>query len=89
MSWDNIKLPTPEERKKLSAKNQELINARQARYHRVFVQNEDGRKILEEWMQTFMFGGFTQDDGSGIAHAKSEARREFVAMVTSMLKGVD
>lgn len=50
-------------------------------YHRLFAQSEDGKKILQKWMDQYVFGGFTPDTASLTELAKAEARREFVCMI--------
>ncbi len=69
----------------MSKKNLEQVMERASRYHRVFVQNNDGAKILEEWLNSYVFGGFTANDASTTELAKAEARREMVAMIISQI----
>jgi|TARA_R110000803_G_C11756103_1_gene293241 hypothetical protein len=55
------------------------------RYHNIFVKNEEGAKILEEWIMKYVFSGFTQEDATLSELAKAETRREFVSMIVSKL----
>lgn len=85
MAIEDLRPPSPAEREAISKQNQEKITERANRYHRVFVQNHDGARILEELVQSYVFSGFTPNDASTTELAKAEARREFVAMIVSMI----
>jgi len=90
MNIDEIKRPlSKDEIAKASKDNEALALERAGRYHRVFVQNQDGAKILEEWINQFAFGGFTSGDASQTALAKAEARREFVAMIINEINVIN
>tara|TARA_R100001163_G_C5031042_1_gene171237 strand:- start:109 stop:354 length:246 start_codon:yes stop_codon:yes gene_type:complete len=54
-------------------------------YHNVFVKNPDGSKIFENWIQKYCFSNFTPEDATMSELAKSEARREFVAMIVQKI----
>lgn len=82
-----------EERKALgeqmSKENQALAQAIATRFHKVFVQNPEGKKILEEWTNAYIFNNFVPDDGSLAQFAKAEARREFVCAIYSQLQQIE
>lgn len=63
--------------------DQQITDA--SKYHQLFVQNEAGAKLLQEWLGTYVFGGFTSNDASTTELAKAEARREFVTMITQKI----
>ncbi len=85
MSLNDLKPPSREEVEKGIKENKSQNQMRANRFHRVFAQSEDGQKILEEWMNAYVFGGFTPNDASTTELAKAEARREFVSMIVSLI----
>lgn len=85
MAIEDLRPPSKDDRATMSKKNLEAVTERSSRYHRVFVQNKDGAKILEEWLNTFVFGGFTANDASVTELAKAEARREIVGMIIAQI----
>lgn len=75
-------------KEQIQAKQQQLNTEQLAdasRYHRVFVQNEEGAKLLAEWVGTFMFGESCPNDASLTELAMKEGRRQFVAMITQKI----
>ena len=90
MSIEDIRKPLgKDEMAAANKKNEAQAVERAGRYHRVFVQNTDGAKLLEEWVNRFAFGGFTAGDASHTALAKAEARREFVAMIINEINVIN
>lgn len=89
MSIEDKRPINAEQREKVSKQNEAQAIEKASRYHRVFAQNTDGAKILEEWVNRFAFGGFTVNDASHTALAKAEARREFVAMIINELNVIN
>lgn len=85
MAIEDLRVASQEEREKFTKENQAAVTARANRFHRVFVQNEDGAAILEEWINAYCFGGFTPNNASVTELAKAEARREFVSMIVTIL----
>ncbi len=85
MSLDDLRTTTKEEVLKLNKENESRIRENAIRFHRVFVQNADGAKILEEWVNNYCFGSFTPNDASTTELAKAEARREFVSMIINQI----
>jgi len=85
VSFNDLKPPTKEDIQKIQKQNDQHNAERFARFHRVFVQNKEGAKILEEWVNTYCFGSFTTNDASVTELAKAEARREFVSMIISQI----
>ena len=73
----------------MEKENEALAVERASRYHRTFVQNPDGVKLLEEWMGLYVFGGFTSNDASTTELAKAEARREFVSMIITQINVIN
>jgi hypothetical protein len=69
--------------------NQAIAQANATRFHKVFVQNPDGKKILEEWTNSFLFNGFVADDATLAEFAKAEARREFVCAIYSQIQQIE
>lgn len=74
----DLRPPSPEERVLIAKKNEEEMARLSSLYHRVFFQSEDGKKLYEHLVQSYVFGGFTPNDASVTALAKAEARREMV-----------
>ena len=89
MAVQDFKPLSKEQREQASKEIQADAIERASRYHRVFVQNPDGAKLLEEWMNLYVFGGFGANDACITELAKSEARREFVAMIINQLNVVN
>jgi hypothetical protein len=85
MKQDDLRPMSKEAREFANKKNEEIAIERASRYHKVFVQNKDGAKILEEWMSLYVFGGFTDNDAGQTALAKAEARRELVSMIITQI----
>jgi hypothetical protein len=69
--------------------NQAIAKANATRFHKLFVQNPDGKKILEEWTNAYVFNGFVSDSGSLAEFAKAEARREFVCAIYSQIQQIE
>ena len=85
MAWNDLRPPSKEEIAQMSKENRAQVLERANRVHKVFVQNEDGAKLLEEWINSYCFGGFTANDATTTELAKAEARREFVSMIVAMI----
>jgi len=54
-------------------------------YHDVFVKNEQGAKIFQQWIEKYCFNSFTVEDATLSELAKAEARREFVCMIINKI----
>lgn len=73
----------------INKENHETLIADASKYHQVFVQNPEGKKVLEEWTNQFVFGGFVPDTASAVQLAKAEARREFVCAIYSRISLIE
>lgn len=82
---DELKPMSAAEKAAAMEENKRQIKEDAYLYHRVFVQNKDGSKLLEKWINTYCFSGFTANDATTTELAKAEARREFVSMIISQI----
>lgn len=89
MSHNDLRPLSGEAREQANKENKAAMIERASRYHKVFVQNKDGAKLLEEWMGMYVFGGFTENDAGQTALAKAEARREIVAMIIGQINTIN
>ena len=64
----------------------ELARAKASRYHRAFVQNEDGKKILEHWVQTYAMRGITKPDATLFELGLAEGRRSIITEILNQIQ---
>lgn len=68
----------------VAAKRQEM-KARAGVFHRAFVQNSDGKKVLDEWVLRYSMTPIQDDDASAFQCGVAEGRRQVVKEILDQI----
>ena len=69
----------------IQAKMKEAQHKRATAYHDIFVKSESGRKILEEWVNSYCMGGVPNYSASIREVAMRDGKQELIKTIIDQL----